>query len=91
MGCGDSTRLCSDTAVMELIDHLYGRLLASPALAYSALPTPRLCVTAAITEPICADRPSPIDFNLATVLTLAAGFTSIPHPLDGSPCFRMFL
>lgn len=39
-GCVDSSRLCSDTAVMELIDHLYGRLLALLALAYSNLPTP---------------------------------------------------
>ncbi|KAK5888181.1 hypothetical protein CesoFtcFv8_016705 [Champsocephalus esox] len=59
---------------MELIDHLYGRLLAPLALAY-CIP-PRLCVTTAITEPTFQDPPSPIDFNLATVLTLAAGFTS---------------
>lgn len=90
-GCGDSSRLCSDTAVMELIDHLYGCLLA---LAYSKRPTPRLCVTAAITQPICDDPPSPIDFNLATVLTLAAGFTSTALQRSARPaslcCIEMY-
>lgn len=42
-------------------------------------------------HPIWADQPSPIDFNLATVLTLAAGFTSTPLPLlarTASECFH---
>lgn len=75
----DDSRLGSDTAVMELIDHLYGRLLAPLAVAYNKItPNPRLCVTATIAEPIHKDQPSPIDFILATILTLAAGFTRAP-------------
>lgn len=57
-------------AVMELIDHLYGCLLALLALANRTPPPACPCITT--TEPLCEDPPSPIDFNLATVLTLAA-------------------
>lgn len=89
-GCGDSARLRSDMAVIELIDHLYGRLLAPLALAYSNSQPPRLCITSAIAEPIYEDQPSPIDFNLAPLLTLATAVTHTSSAL-GSLCFCIFL
>lgn len=73
-GQSDSSRLCSNMAVMELIDHLYGRLLAPTGFSIQHIPNPP--VSASLLPSLSQKtHRSPVDFNLATVLTLAAGFT----------------
>lgn len=59
MGCGNSSRLCSNTVVMELIDHLYDCLLAPLAFSIRKSPNHCLCVTTAITKPVYEDPPIP--------------------------------